>query len=245
MKIFKMRSRPPNRIWFFSLAILSLLTQFADAQFLPDPPDSETYRKAALDLLLREANQVASALQLPEKLPITEQDLRGKFICSPKIACNIQAIGTVTTSNYVYCVSRDNKLSYVIDPHQEEKLRVWEKSYSWLTNRQEKIGPYLLATQWLRQASMDVDALNRDCLLVIQPEWIYGREDRFIPAYSVRWINGQPDDASVASVRLFLPTKTLMQLRVEDPKYILRPPLASTNPADWISPTNALYRLRP
>lgn len=212
-----------------TLIALIALGGFAVAQLLPDRPDTETYRNAALVLMLREANQVALDLNLNETLPFTQKDLKEKYICSPQIAQNIGGIGTVTTSNYVYCVSRDRKLSYVIDLYQEEKIAVWSKSFSWPTSQVEKLGPYLLATQWLRKASMDVDALNRDCLLVIQPEGISEKRDRFVPAYFVRWIKEGQSDRSVASVRLFMPTKTLLQMRVEESKYILRPPLVSSN----------------
>jgi hypothetical protein len=43
----------------------------------------------------------------------------------------------------------------------------------------------------------------------------------------------------VAYVTLFAPTKTLLQLKVYDPKYILRKPLAFTNLAALFPDTNA------
>jgi hypothetical protein len=42
---------------------------------------------------------------------------------------------------------------------------------------------------------------------------------------------------SAASVRLFAPTNALLQLRVEDPKYILRKPLLFTDLSALISQT--------
>jgi hypothetical protein len=42
----------------------------------------------------------------------------------------------------------------------------------------------------------------------------------------------------MASVALFMPTKTLLQLRVEDTQYILRKPLQITNLDFLLSPSN-------
>ena len=53
----------------------------------------------------------------------------------------------------------------------------------------------------------------------------------FTPIYSVYWIPRQTTNQSfvAASVELFAPDKTLLNLSVEDPKYILRQPLHFTN----------------
>jgi hypothetical protein len=59
------------------------------------------------------------------------------------------------------------------------------------------------------------------------------------PVYYVSWLKKTGGIGGVASVRLFLPAKTLLQFRVEDSKYILRPPIAFTNLAELLSQTNA------
>jgi hypothetical protein len=55
---------------------------------------------------------------------------------------------------------------------------------------------------------------------------------KFTPIYIVSWLpkDKPPFSAGgVASVELFSPTKTLLSLSVDDPKYILRPPIVFTN----------------
>ena len=87
-------------------------------------------------------------------------------------------------------------------------------------------------------ASMDVKALNRDCKLTIRvftPEGEHG--SHFVPIYWVSWGIG---DKPVASVELFEPTKTLRQMHVNGPKYILRQPSQVTNLDFLLSQTNVV-----
>ena len=71
---------------------------------------------------------------------------------------------------------------------------------------------------------------------------VQGVKDTFVPVYFVYWEsakNRTDGYGSVASVRLFAPTKSLMSLRVEDPKYNLRKPLVFTNLYDLLAQTNS------
>jgi hypothetical protein len=84
---------------------------------------------------------------------------------------------------------------------------------------------------------MDVEALNRDCVThTILTEYWNGvklgevPKRTFTPIYYVWWTpRGSGWEAGAASVELFLPTKTLLQFNIRDPKYILRRPLVFTN----------------
>ena len=78
---------------------------------------------------------------------------------------------------------------------------------------------------------MDVDGLNNDCNLHVQPAAVRGQgaNASFLPVYWVYWTRGEKGHGSVASVKFSAPTKTLMQLRVENSDYILRQPLRFTN----------------
>jgi len=84
--------------------------------------------------------------------------------------------------------------------------------------------------------------LNRDGVLHIElsTDMLPGFEEsqekktrtKISPIYYVSWLSKgkvQPSAGSLASVELYLPTKTLLQLNVYDSKYILRPPLMFTN----------------
>jgi len=44
---------------------------------------------------------------------------------------------------------------------------------------------YVMATQWLAKAGMDVEGLNRDSERVDVITWELG--DKFVPVYVVRW----------------------------------------------------------
>jgi hypothetical protein len=92
---------------------------------------------------------------------------------------------------------------------------------------------YQLAIQWLAAASIDVNGLNRDCKahVALSPYWNglsrLGQKPKknFVPIYYVWWTSPKNDVegyGGVASVELFPPTKKLLQLSVDDPKYILR-----------------------
>jgi hypothetical protein len=111
-----------------------------------------------------------------------------------------------------------------------------EMKFRWPLNRIDTNAAYQLATQWLSAVSMDVAGLNQDCHRSIRP-WIpEGATNYFVPVYRVSWgKDGEP----VALVELFLPTKTLRDLRVEKSKYILRKPIVITNLDFLLSQTNA------
>jgi hypothetical protein len=152
-----------------------------------------------------------------------------------------KAIGNITTSNYVYYVSVGDKFSYLEGVHQDADRRRWFEEYSWPVSRLNTNEAYQLATQWLAAASMDVAAMNKEYDLHIYPTALRGQGTNayFLPVYWVTWTKGAEGHGSVASVELFTPNKTLMQLRVEDSKYILRRPLQITNLDNLLLQTNA------
>lgn len=193
---------------------------------------TELYQKAAFGLVLQEANKVAQELKLPEKLPITEADLTEVFISPFEYAYEEKSIGSVATKSYIYYISQGNKLSYLEGTHQNEDCRTFQSKYTLPISQVNTNEAYQLATQWLAAASMDVKTLNHDYPVIVEVEhdYIQSPPGKFVPVYDVYWPKGK-QNGSVASVRLFTPTKTLLQLRVEDPKYILRQPLVFTNPA--------------
>jgi len=195
----------------------------------------EAYQREAVSLIVREANQIAQALQLVEALPITASNLTEHYLSPLRYAEENGAIGNITTKNYTYCVSHDNKLCYVIGLRQEESIQRWEVDYSWPRSRMDTNGAYQLATQWLAAASVDVARLNHTYRLVVEAEQSYRKSDHFIPVYWVYWAPNGKGSGSIASIRLFAPTKTLMQLRVENPNYILRQPVTFTNLQNLLS----------
>ena len=202
---------------------------------------TKSYQHEALRSVLKEANMVAAQLKLPEQLPITESNIVKAFISPFGYAHAKKAIGNITTKHYAYYVSQGNKLSYVESPHQEELCNRFQASHTWPISRMETNHAYELATQWLTAASMDVEALNRDCSVTVELDkaYVHPPTGKFVPVYNVCWLKWGDQAAGVASVRLFTPSKILLQLRVEDPKYILRPAIMFTNLAELLSTNSA------
>jgi hypothetical protein len=56
---------------------------------------------------------------------------------------------------------------------------------------------------------------------------------KFVPIYYVWWTSPENDErgGDIAYVELYLPSKAVIQLCVEDPKYIMRAPVVFTNMA--------------
>ena len=205
---------------------------------------TKAYHDEAFRLVLREANRVAAELRLPEKLPITEADLLEWFINPFGYAYAQKAIGNVTTRNYTYYLSQGNRFSYLEGTHQDADCRRYQRLYTWPLSRMDTNQAYQLAAQWLAAVSMDVAALNRDCSVAVMPDrdYVHPPQGKFVPVYYVSWrkrnaMAGRAPDVP-AGVRVFTPSKTLLQLRVEDPKYILRAPVVFTNLQLLLSQTN-------
>jgi hypothetical protein len=204
------------------------------------------YQKEAFSLVLQEANKAAKELNLHEELPITETNLTEFHITGyGRTRIHAKPIGNVSTKDYCYYVSVDHRLSDIESVHQDQDALKWRVKYKWPLSRLDTNAPYQLATQWLAAVSMDVKGLNQNCevRVILDQYWNnpkFGAKT-FVPIYEVLWLSRQnraTGYCDVASVRLFLPTKTLMGLRVGESKYILRPPLVFTNLAELLSDTN-------
>lgn len=199
------------------------------------------YQRAAAQLVLQEANQVAEEMRLSgEVLPITETNVLElhTFPFGLSYAENSMG-GLARTSNYVYMVSGNNKFSGLgVADYDQTCLRLAKTLVP--LDQMDTNAAYQLATQWLATVSMDVAGLNRDCKphAAVSAYWSgLGKLGRvptkaFAPIYFIWWTTPENDSSGfgdVAYVELFLPTKKLIQLHVYDPKYILRKPLVFTN----------------
>ena len=88
---------------------------------------------------------------------------------------------------------------------------------------------------------MDVDGLNHDCKVHVgvSPYWngfVHLGDvptKKFVPIYYVWWTSPENEKQGndSAHVELYLPSEILIQFCVEDPKYIMRPPVVFTNMA--------------
>ncbi len=199
---------------------------------------TRAYSREARGLLLQEATQVATELSLPEPhLPLTEDVV--KFNIAPfGMAYINKSVGSVATWSYHYMAHKGWKFNQLLIANWSTVCADYVRSYRWSSDRLDTNGAYNLATQWLAAVSMDVAGLNRDCAMHAAPTTHWNRfrwntpftNATFTPIYSVYWIPRQSTDNQVAAtVELFAPDKTLLDLRVENPRYILRKPLHFTN----------------
>lgn len=226
-------------------------TIWPDGTVYVDPMfTTPAYQKEAFRLLIQEANRVAKELKLPEKLPIEKEDVVHAYVSPFGLAYADKKIGNITTKNYSYGVAQGNKLSHVTIADYDRKCFEFRDKYQWHISRIDTNAAYQLATQWLAAISVDVNGLNRDCTPHVALSSFWNNVSRlgdmpkgtnFVPIYYVWW-TPKVDKAGGfggASVELLLPTKTLIALSVDDPKYILRKPLVFTNLASLLPQTNA------
>lgn len=203
-----------------------------------------SYTKEALAVVISEANRIAKALKLKDSVPITVTQLVEAFVPPPGYSKDYDSIGNITTSNYSYYITRGNKLCYVVKTHQEEDGPKWQNDYSWPVDRVDTNAANALAMQWFTAASIDIDALDRDLTkrVYVANKYLQPPPGHFVPIYAVGWFKRSipnpdivlmtqkwPEWEAVVSAVLLQPTETLIQLRVEDTKYILTKPLTLTN----------------
>lgn len=202
---------------------------------------TESYRQAALKILLTEATQIAVQLDLPERLPIDRSSLLELHINTPFWADATGAFGSVSTSNYTYYASLGGRLAW-IDPQfgpagvrrpgYMESLR---KRYLVPKGQMDTNAAYSMATQWLARAGMDVKAIERDAERIKITAWEIG--SRFVPVYLVNWqrlATYRGDDGpakldSIAFVEFLAPERRILQMRVNVTRYVKREPLSVPN----------------
>ena len=204
----------------------TLRTNSTFQQMIFVPP---MYRKEALQLMLADANRTARQLDLPEKLPITRTNLVAFYVSPPKLSQFTKTMGTISTSNYLYAPFAGRGFT-VVRRDLEQKESQLRAKYLWPTNRIDKNAAYQDAMQVLRKADVAVNVLNDNCRARVTTCVPEGQTSHFVPIYWVTWSENIPGALSGgASVELFEPAKTILQLQVFGSKYILRKPLQITN----------------
>lgn len=197
------------------------------------------YERAAIQLVLQEANRVAEDMRFDDEvLPITETNVIHVRVSPFGFSYKFNVLGGVVyTSNYIYKIGRANKFSGLVVANYDQTCLKLNKALVPL-EQMDTNAAFQLATQWLTVAGVDVPRLNRECKaqVAVSPHWsglgkLGNAPTRdFAPIYFVWWT---PYDDRVkfggASVELFLPTKKLLQLDVRESKYVLRNPVVFTN----------------
>ncbi len=200
---------------------------------------TRAYREYTCDMLLNEASGVAQELHLPEPQPITRSNLVSGFISPFGFTYVFRKVGNISTTNYSYGVEEDYRFSHITVTKIEERCHHYADKYQWPISRFDTNAAYQLATQWLSAVHMDVKGLNRDFDMNVMVDNYWNNvkhgelpKQKFTPIYFVSWSRKGLKPGSIDSgayVHLFLPTKQLLQLAVNDSKYILRPPIVFTN----------------
>lgn len=203
------------------------------------------YQNEALSLIIKEANLVAQEMNLQEELPIVETNLLEAYISPPLLAQGSKALGNITTSNYTYYVTVGNKFSFLVRTRLVEDENKARSKYQWPISQIDTNAAYLLATQFLKATSMDVDALNTNCALTVKASLPEDENSKkFVPLYWIIWSEKNKSRGG-ASVELCLPTKSLLQMHVNKSEYILRTPLQITNVDFLLSQTNVPMSVAP
>lgn len=198
------------------------------------------YQKEVLQLLIEEANRVAQELNLQDDLPIARTNLLEAYISPPRLAYAAKHLGNITTSNYVYYISQGDKFSSLVKVHLEQEERELISQDHRPLSQMDTNAAYQLAMQFLQRASMDTEALNTNCTIYIATCLPEGRNGGyFVPIYWITWAEKAAERGG-ASVELYLPTKSILQLHVNKSEYILRKPLVITNLDYLLSQTNAV-----
>jgi hypothetical protein len=154
------------------------------------------------------------------------------------------ALGSLRTTNFSYGFGKGKHLCYITrlikgsNPHDYEVNKPYEIDPSTVNTN----AAYILATQWLAKAFVDVSRLSTSSVVSTEPLVILHMTTS---KYTVEWgqgsmlINGVSMPKPVAKVVLASPQNELWTLRVEDPTFILRKPLEITNLDFLLSQTNA------
>lgn len=224
--------------------------------YVPHKFTSEAYQREALALLVEEANKVATDLHLPEALPITKTNLAEFHISPFGFSFSEKKIGFVATTNYTYYVAQGNKFNQLTIAEYDKTCINLRKKGTLPVAQIDTNSAYQLATQWLSAASIDVAGLNHDYHMhvAVSPFWSglphLGQtpKKRFVPIYFVWWNASKgiaEGQGTVASVELFSPGKTLLQLSIEDEKYILRQPVVFTNLVELFPGTSEIHTNHP
>lgn len=203
------------------------------------PYTTEAYNREALRLVLAEANAVAAQLGLEESLPITERDLTFKHISPYSFTLMWpHGIGAVHTKRYSYGAAKERKLCYVESLNQDKQCFDYKDRLRIPRSQMNTNAAFQLAREWLVRFGADVDRLDRECQLRVELEQLINspRSKTITPVYYVSWVPKEGKErTSLASVRLFLPDRKLMALRMEDQKYNLRAELRFTNLSSLVS----------
>jgi hypothetical protein len=129
-------------------------------------------------------------------------------------------LGTMATSNYVYYFASGRKFTGVDVMHHGESWPKVKSDYkNWPISLLDTNAAFKAGLEIMKSASADVAGLAKDCTIELNsvlPEGEHGKH--FIPDYWIHWRKGED---CVAYLEFIYPTRSVRQLHVYDPKYML------------------------
>ena len=195
---------------------------------------TRAYQEEIVRIMLKEANRVAAKLPLHEHLPITRSNIVESHIGPPSLV----SLGWISTKDYVYVVGWGRKFSGLDQRNMAVAIPAERAKYKWSLSQMDTNRAFQIATQLMSAVDFDVERLNRDCAVEITSSNREGgsAEQHFFPDYWVIW---RKSEKTVAFIQFLEPTKSIHQLHVYDPTYILREPIRITNLSSLLGQTNA------
>jgi hypothetical protein len=100
-----------------------------------------------------------------------------------------------------------------------------ENKYASLNTKVATNAAVELAVSLLKKFSIDVQALQSDCVLQVD---VLRSGKGFVPIYQLHWINKNSDDDTLY-MEILEPEKRVVELRVAAPRYIKRKALSVEN----------------
>jgi len=198
------------------------------------------YKHVVTQVMLMEANYCASRLHLAVKLPITEQDIRGRFISPPHRLAMFGHRplfgGRIDLDRYSLSFSESCTLRYITDSgHQwyafdtdSEEMEAYCKASA---NRRcvlDGNGAYHMAASLLTAIDVDVERLNKDQLPGVK-QMKRTIDTIPLPLFDVSWNrdfdfgNGKVFNMPVVSVFVAGDTGQLIHIKQNDDSYSRRP----------------------
>jgi hypothetical protein len=207
----------------------------SSAQLFLNREKPKKYEATLSKLMIAEVNDYAARLELPEHFPITSNSVTELFVTSPFVARNFGALGSIRTTNFSYGFGKGRHLSYIT------RVIKGTNPYDFNANKLYAIEPssvntnaaFMLATQFLAKAFVDINRLSTSSVVSIHP-WTISHMTT--SKYTVQWSRG---GHPVVKVVLAEPQRELWTLRVEDPTLVLRSPLEVPDPG-YLSPEGSV-----
>lgn len=263
--------------------VLSVTTMFPQTPPMSTPPSSPKiihafshfrlrvsptpeYDQAVENLMIAEADRIASDLDLAEALPITRTNVVSIYLDTPAAFIHGLELGSLETSNYDYSFSAGTTVSGVVYKQETAMWNQLKAKYTWPISRLDTNTALAVADQIMATAGANVAALNQDCAVDIRASMIEGPHgSHFMPFYWVQWnVTGtnvlfddlpdqtgattkremwplqSPSGKMMAALLQFLePTRQIGNLQIFDPKYIGKKPLATLNLLKLLTPGNS------